>query len=73
MPDADSGNFEAVYITTEQIAELQDGLDETGANIQAFCKYMGVGSLAEIPSLRFKQAQDAIEAKRRDKAKGAKK
>lgn len=52
-------------ISTEQIAKLQDGLDETGSDIAAFCKHMGVQSLAEILLRDYHKALSAIEAKRK--------
>ncbi|KJS36096.1 MAG: hypothetical protein VR70_14480 [Rhodospirillaceae bacterium BRH_c57] len=52
-------------ITPEQVASLQAGLDETGADIQGFCKYMRVGALAEITMSGFGRAVAAIDAKRK--------
>ena len=52
-------------ITMDQIAQLQNGIDETEADIVGFCKYMRVSSLSEITESGFKRAMDAIDAKRR--------
>lgn len=48
-----------------QIGILQDGLDETGGDIRAFCKFMKVDSLADIKVKDFPKAEAAIAAKRK--------
>lgn len=56
-------------ISREQRDELLAALDETGANKQAFAKYMGVESVADIVATDFPKAKAAVEAKRRAGAK----
>lgn len=51
-------------ISAEQLAELIELADEVGADKARFCKYMRVDSFAALPASRFKQAIDALNAKR---------
>lgn len=63
----------AMFITSDQLAEIQDGLAEVDADIAKFCEWLHVAALAELPVAGFKKAMDAIEAKRKARAgkKGA--
>ena len=51
---------EPTVITQQQFAELNKLLDDHEINKAAFCGYMGVGSVADIPQNRFKDAKEAI-------------
>jgi hypothetical protein len=51
-------------ITQAQADELNALADEVGADKPAFCKYLGVKSIADIPSGKFNRATQALEAKR---------
>ena len=50
-------------IDAEQLAALEAKLVDTGANRIRFLTYMGVGSLAALPSVRFDEAFAALEAR----------
>lgn len=52
------------YITLDQLTRLVELADEVGADKEKFCKYLRVGSLAEIPAKQFDHAVSLLEAKR---------
>src|SRR3546814_4955919 len=47
-------------VTDEQLMRLQNTADDVGADLQAFCKFMGTTSLKTIPQSRFDEAMDAL-------------
>jgi hypothetical protein len=51
-------------ISEEQLGELQSLIAEVAADIQKFCRYMKVETLADIPATKFADAKAALEAKR---------
>ena len=51
-------------ITSEQVGDLQALLDEVKADKERFCKYLKIGSLAEILASDFDHAMRLLEAKR---------
>lgn len=78
-PEDDDGNAAAkapgdtrpttgVRISDEQLTQLQDEADATGADLARFCKYMGVMSLKDIPAGRFQEAFEALASKRKKAA-----
>ena len=54
---------EPTVITQQQFLELNQLLDEHQIDKAAFCGYMGVGAVADIPQNRFKDAKEAIKKK----------
>lgn len=52
-------------ITQEQLGEIVALADEVGADKEKFCNYFKIGGIAELPANKFKDAIDALEAKRR--------
>lgn len=52
-------------ITDAQREELAALIEETGADIAAFCAYLRVEALAELPANQFAKARAALEAKKR--------
>ncbi|WP_024516784.1 ERF family protein [Bradyrhizobium sp. Tv2a-2] len=67
--DAHKGNGKApngngIFITAQQIAELQNLAGEVGADIPKFCKYLKVEFLGDLPAGKFESAKAALEAKR---------
>ena len=51
-------------ISNDEIAELQERIDATGTEIEAFCRYLCVGSLAELDApAGYRRALAALEAK----------
>ncbi|WP_279090255.1 ERF family protein [Bartonella apis] len=54
---------EPAVITQQQFLELNQLLDEHEINKAAFCGYMGVEAVADIPQNRFKDAKEAIKKK----------
>lgn len=52
-------------ITADQAATLNGWADAVGADKRAFCDYLGVDSIATIPSRNFKKAEQALRAKAR--------
>ena len=63
--DDDGGASEAPdFINQNQLSQLIELAEEVGANKEAFCKYLRVGSIAEIPADQFQHAVNLLEAKR---------
>lgn len=62
----DDGNTSETpeYISREQLSRLVELADNVGADKERFCKYLRVGSLAEIPAKQFEHAVKLLEAKR---------
>src|SRR3546814_1852500 len=52
-------------VTDEQLMRLQNTADDVGADLQAFCKFMGTTSLKTIPQSRFDEAMDALHRKKK--------
>lgn len=63
--DDDGAAVEAPdYVSRAQLDEIIDLAEAVGADKEKFCKYLRVGSLAEIPANRFDHAVKLLEAKR---------
>jgi hypothetical protein len=63
--DDDGGASEQpAYVSTNQLNQLVALADEVGADKEKFCRYLRVGSLAEIPAEKFAHAVQLLEAKR---------
>jgi len=63
--DDDGGASERPdYVSTDQLNRLVALADEVGADKEKFCRYLRVGSLAEIPAEKFPHAVQLLEAKR---------
>lgn len=62
----DDGNAtdEPDYISGDQLAKIIDLAEAVGADKEKFCRYLKVGSLAEIPAGKFDHAVKLLEAKR---------
>ena len=61
--DGNAGGAPMVMVTPEQVGELAD-LAKTGeANIPAFCEWLAVPTLAEIPAERFEEARMGLQQK----------
>lgn len=52
------------YINREQLSRLIELADEVGADKVAFCKYMKIASLADLPAKDFNRAVAALNKKR---------
>jgi len=55
-------------ITVAQRDELLKLIEDSGADTKAFCEYLKVPSIAEIPGVRFGEAKFALEQKKKAKA-----
>lgn len=63
--DDDGNSSEAPdYISGDQLAKIIDLAEAVGADKEKFCRYLKVGSLAEIPAGKFDHAVKLLEAKR---------
>ena len=51
-------------VTTEQAEDLNFIADDLSVDKVKFCKWLGVGSIAQIPASQFQKAMDALEKKR---------
>ena len=51
-------------ITTEQVEDIDFIADDLSVDKVKFCKWLGVGSIAQIPASQFQKAMDALEKKR---------
>jgi len=63
--DDTDGNMPVERITHGQVADLEALITEVGADEQAFCRFMMVKHLGEIPANQYKRAVAALEAKRK--------
>jgi hypothetical protein len=52
------------FVSPSQLAQLNELASEVNADKERFCKYLKVGSLAEIPAKTFAHAMQLLEAKR---------
>ena len=52
-------------VTEGQLIRLQNAADDVQADLQAFCKFMGVTSLKTIPQSRFDEAMTALSKKKK--------
>ncbi len=63
--DDDGNSIDAPdYISRDQLSQIVDLAEQVGADKEKFCRYLKVGSLAEIPAPRFEHAVRLLEAKR---------
>lgn len=53
------------WISEDQVGELVALMDDVGADRTRFLKFLKVDSFAHLPKRRFREALDALEAKRR--------
>lgn len=62
----DDGNAAGAgaVITDKQREHLQSMIDETGADIASFCKYMKIQSLNQMPLSKYGQAENSLLAKK---------
>lgn len=54
-------------ITKEQTVAILRLIDEVGADIERFCKHMGIEAVPELPANQYQRAVAALEAKRTQK------
>lgn len=69
--DADNATHEVASdtpVNAEQLQRLQNSADDVGADLQKFCGYLKVRSLADIPARRFDEAMNALAAKQKKAA-----
>ncbi|WP_022684518.1 Rad52/Rad22 family DNA repair protein [Sphingobium bisphenolivorans] len=52
-------------VTEDHLIRLQNAADDVQADLQAFCKFMGVTSLKTIPQSRFDEAMTALSKKKK--------
>lgn len=70
LVDDDDGNAAggigpgAEPITAEQATELNELADELGADKIAFCRYLKIDAIPQLPAGRFREAKQALERKR---------
>lgn len=57
-----SGGADTTTITDEQAEQIKEALDRTGADLPRFCAYYKLEKLTDLPSSKFAQAVQAIEA-----------
>ncbi len=58
-------------ISEEQRELLRQGIEETGTDIERFCKYLGIEALPDLTQRDFVRAVDALDAKRKAAKEGA--
>ena len=66
--DDDASAVSGEPVSEEQLQALIAAADEVGADKRAFCEYLKVPSLAELPASRYQEAMKALEAKRKKAA-----
>ncbi len=69
--DGDGAGGSAEFVSEEQAAELKALGEDVGIDVPGFFEWLNVESWETIPARRFKEATNAIERKRRQKAKAA--
>lgn len=62
--DGKSSEDDDGAISPDQLAELIALADEVNADKEKFCNYFKIGGIAELPANKFRDAIDALEAKR---------
>ena len=62
----DDGNsvYDVELVSHEQLDKLRKLLDETGADIPKFCKYMRIANLTALPAAKFDKAIAALNKKK---------
>lgn len=68
--DDDGGKSDVAepdYVNAEQLRSLLRLAEDVGADKERFCKYLKVGSFAEIPEKQYQHATSLLEAKRAKK------
>ena len=58
--DDDGRSGGTAYITEEQVGQLQELIESTGADKARFLKFIGAESLTQIPADRFTKAMQAL-------------
>lgn len=66
--DDDAATAISGPLNEEQLAALIAAADEVGADKRAFCEYLRVPALAELPASRYQEAMKALETKRKKAA-----
>lgn len=54
-------------ITDEQVAVIAELMDRFDADVPAFCKYMGVAAVKDIPASKYKKAVESLNLKGKQK------
>lgn len=67
--DDDAAVYGTMPIDDAQFAEIQKLIDETGADTQRFCKFMGVEFVKDIRSKDYAKATNQLKAKKTANAK----
>ena len=67
--DDGQGTSSGMPVTDDQVRTLRNQIDAVGADLIAFCNYLRINSLSELPESRFDEAMNALEAKKRRGAK----
>ena len=62
--DGNAANEASPRINQDQVGELLALIEDVGANKVAFLKYLKIDALADLPAKKFKDACDALNAKR---------
>lgn len=68
--DDDKGGApeQSVFVTDEQVRELEKIIADTGANKQKFLAYVKEDSLDQMPAIKFERAKEALLARTREPA-----
>ena len=61
--EATKKNGNGAYISPTEAEEIQHRIVDTGSDIAAFCKYLGVPDITHIPASKFQHAKAALDAK----------
>lgn len=61
--DNDGNGATAEPITDDQVAHIENLVQDTGADLRRFLKYMGVERLADIRTTDYRKAVDALQRK----------
>lgn len=62
--DGNAATGNGGVISAEQAAKILSLIEETGSDIEKFCRHMKVGAIVDIPKANYQRAIDALENKR---------
>jgi hypothetical protein len=62
--DADAADFDRTPINAMQLIQLEDMIEDSGADKGRFLKFIGVDKLGELPAVHFEQAMNALRQKK---------
>lgn len=63
--DKTQANVQETTVSAEQLGRLQTAADDVGADLVAFCRFMGIPDLPGLPASRFDEAMTNLHRKKK--------